>query len=815
MARNLDNWNRYLDNNGKILYGCIQVMVKDGNTVSDIYDRDGVALSNPQLTDNFGRSGHQIFINNDVVAYFFKYIGNGTLVEEQELGIDTSDQTKWNLQYTIENQFGFSFDLTSDTVFCIPTMDALRATDPDNIPEVGGVKVITLLGYNKVGDKEPINYVWNPTSYQPDDNGSSIQSNNHLTGRWIMVKPSEHCDSKHFGIFPQMSDSIYEYQTLRINALFDYCNTADIRPYFNGTYAKKYFAYTNLSVILKDKIDVSYDTVFIDDGTNQISAPGFNGNPFFKNHNTKLVMKEIKTSWNPKANSEYTNVIIDSSPIDMRSWTNKTVTIDVFSSGLIFNGCNFKEINDKISRTITLENMEIKQEWFIDNYDWTNLTSINNKLVLHNFKDANTFITLKNKQNDGNYGDLNEMPVSNITLKNGCIAENSNFTNVTLPGDAELHNVSGSIIITGNGNNLNIVDCWLTIANTANVVLGDVQWRRGNVNFNSSYYIQILTDLLLDNVDVRATFYTPGKNPKYLNCQINQDQLNFLNVEYNGCTINANCIQYPESYTFIYNDTEYPGYYVAGYYTNNFFRENGNIVLRPNSGVTTYEMYGVLSHWCGNYADHNFITDTSFQGVTFTSKFVRYEYKGNYGGCKKDKTTWSQNINYLWLGIGEGSDRQVLPETCYDNSGLWLVNDARATSGNEMGRELYWVLNIKNMNIPVGNLFWLPNIQSTQSISTNVTVQSFIRNGAEYPYNYYANEFNPYYTGSSFNSNTWTFSLPGPNRYEYSGICMFTNSDIDRKTTALFHGAWANHEDTSRWICRVQVDIEIYRYSDM
>lgn len=813
--RNFDNWNRYLDNNGKILYGCIQVMVKDGNTVADIYDRDGVALSNPQLTDNFGRSAHQIFVNNDVVAYFFKYIGNGTLVEEQELGIDTSDQTKWNLQYTIENQFGFSFDLTSDTVFCIPTMDALRATDPDNIPEVGGVKVITLLGYNEVGDKEPINYVWNPNSYQPDDNGSSIQSNGHLTGRWIMVKPTEHCDSKHFGIFPQMSDSIYEYQTLRINALVDYCNTVDIRPYFNGTYAKKYFAYTNLSIILKDKIDVSYDTIFIDDGTNQISAPGFNGDPFFKNHNTKLVMKEIKTSWNPKVNSEYTNIIIDSNPVDMRSWTNKTVTLDVFSTGLTFDGCDFKEVNDKISGTITLENMEIKQEWFTNNYDWANLTSINNKLVLHNFKDANTFITLKNKQGDGNYGDLNEMPVSNITLRSGCIAENSNFTNVTLPGSAELHNVSGSIIITGSGNDLNIVDCWLTIANTANVVLGNVQWRRGNVNFNSSYYIQVLTDLLLDNVDVRATFYTPGKNPKYINCQINQDQINFLNVEYNGCTINANCIQYPESYTFIYNDTEYPGYYVAGYYINNFFRENGNVVLRPNTGVTTYEMYGVLSHWCGNYADHNFITDTAFQGVTFTSKFVRYEYKGNYGKCKKDKTSWNQNISYLWLGIGEGNNRQVLPDTCYSNSGLWLVNDSRATSGNEMGRELYWVLNIQNMNIPVGNLFWLPNIQSTQSISTNVTVQSFIRNGAEYPYNYYSNEFNPYYTGSSFNSNTWTFSLPGPNRYEYSGICMLTNDDIDRKTTALFHAAWDNRNDPSRWICRVQVDIEIWNYADM
>ena len=470
MARNLDNWNRYLDNNGKILYGCIQVMVKDGNTVADIYDRDGVALSNPQLTDNFGRSAHQIFINNDVVAYFFKYIGNGTLVEEQELGIDTSDQTKWNLQYTIENQFGFSFDLTSDTVFCIPTMDTLRATDPDNIPEVGGVKVITLLGYNEVGDKEPINYVWNPTSYQPDDNGSSIQSNSHLTGRWIMVKPTEHCDSKHFGIFPQMSDSIYEYQTLRINALFDYCNTEGLRAFFNGTDSAKYFAYTNLSAILKEPIDVSYGTTFVDDGTNALSVPSFNGDPIFKNHNTQLFTRTIKTSWNPKFNSQYDEVIIDNYPGDMRAWTNKMVVIDEFHTGLSFNNCDMV-VNDKISGTVTIENMELKQEWFTTTYDWSKLTSINNRINLDNFDDPNVYITLKNKQHEADYGDLNEQTISNVTLLAGAIAENASFSNVTLSGNTELHNVSGSVVISGSPANMNFIDTWLTIANTANVVI--------------------------------------------------------------------------------------------------------------------------------------------------------------------------------------------------------------------------------------------------------------------------------------------------------------------------------------------------------
>ena len=83
--RNLDLWNRYLDNSGKILQGCIQVMVKDGNTNADIYDSDGTAIQNPQLTDEYGRSEKQIFIEEDVVAYFYKYIGTGSFANIEKL----------------------------------------------------------------------------------------------------------------------------------------------------------------------------------------------------------------------------------------------------------------------------------------------------------------------------------------------------------------------------------------------------------------------------------------------------------------------------------------------------------------------------------------------------------------------------------------------------------------------------------------------------------------------------------------------------------------------------------------------------------
>ena len=48
--RNFDNWNRYQDNSGNVLRGCVQFNVKDGDTVAPIYDSDGTPLDNPQLT---------------------------------------------------------------------------------------------------------------------------------------------------------------------------------------------------------------------------------------------------------------------------------------------------------------------------------------------------------------------------------------------------------------------------------------------------------------------------------------------------------------------------------------------------------------------------------------------------------------------------------------------------------------------------------------------------------------------------------------------------------------------------------------------
>ena len=305
--RNFDSWNRYKDNNNQPLHGCVMFNVKDGNTVAPIFDSDGTPLDNPILTDNYGRTQHQVFVNEDVVAYFYKYIGTGSYNTQQD--IDISDDSKWSLQYTSENILETNFSIVSDSAMCVNSIEDLRALDIEGVPEVSGVKVITLLGYNECGDKEPINYIWNAQSEDADDNGSIIQSDNQRTGRWKMVKPTEHCDSRHFGIFPSNTIN-FVGNTARIEQWLTYCNVACLRPYFSSNGDYKYYRYNNLA-ITNPVIDVAPNVTFLDTGTANNWSCEINGNPYFYNHSTNLASKLVKSSWGAYNFINPEHVIID------------------------------------------------------------------------------------------------------------------------------------------------------------------------------------------------------------------------------------------------------------------------------------------------------------------------------------------------------------------------------------------------------------------------------------------------------------------------------------------------------------------------
>lgn len=336
--RNFDNWTCYRDLKGKILCGCVQFNVNGGNTPAPIFDRNGTAIANPQITDILGRTQHQVFIDEDVTAYFYKYVGNGTIAEEESLGIDTSDVSRWALQFTCDNVLAFGASFDSISAMEIGTMSDLRAIDPESVPNVGGVKEIILGGYYEAGDCEQVRYIWDANSTESDDNGSIIKCNDLLTGRWLLVTPTEHCDSRHFGVFPQPSAFTQVDHSTRIAQLVAYCNKVSIRPFFNGSDDTPFFIYSFLNVICKNAIDVSEGTKFEDKDDSSITAE-FNGNPLFQNGNTDLVTKKCRTSWKYKSVTGYSEVIIDEANIIQKTYSDAKVSVLVPVSGFTFNSC--------------------------------------------------------------------------------------------------------------------------------------------------------------------------------------------------------------------------------------------------------------------------------------------------------------------------------------------------------------------------------------------------------------------------------------------------------------------------------------------
>lgn len=808
MFRNFDNWDVYIDNDRKILAGCIQFMLKDGTTSANIYDSDKVPIENPQITDINGRTQEQVFIDDDIRAYVYKYVGTGTLVNERQLGIDTSDTSKWALQYTIESASIDERAVSGLSAMGVNTMDDLRALDPSEVPEIDGYKIITLNGYFEAGDKEPVNYVWDSQSMLLDDNGSVIMSDNALTGRWILVQPTEHCDSRHFGVFPQDSEDSEEDHSVRMTQLISYCNTHSIRPYFNGSQGYPYFIYQNIAFQSRNAIDVSDDTVFVDKGTGNRFFGEWNGNPYFLNANTTVNSKTVRHSWHFKNYSTGTvKYIVDStwSPVML---SNIDVEFEISpASSTQLTDCELSS-NEKITDTIVLTGMTVHTDWFADDYDWSKLMMVNCKVILQNCKDANTYILLKNKLHEANYGDLGEQTVSNATLLADCIAENASFSNVTLTGNTELHNVSGTITISGAAYQLNFIDCWLTLTNTSQVVLSNIMWRRGSIVCAAA--IQPLTTLYLENVDVNASFYAPGVEAKMYDCAIKVQQNLFRLVDIVDCRIEANIMQYPENAT-VY-EGQGPAYFWCGNYFGNKFLGDARIYLAPISGVDySDKTLGLTTKICNNMSDHLFVDDSLWNGVTKHGwqSLGDFRYQGNTGGCPVYVDEVSYTIPYQYIGVTDQSDYYPdfgqycmnVPGTT-DRTGVWIVRDARTAPSRDVAYDVYWIINLKNVPLDTSRLFKLPYLRGATSIDVEVDITVFIRPDQYTNWPFYTNTFR--IAGSSLahanvqpGSEVAYVSSFRPMKFHHSGIRYCDNDQIDEMKSSLTQTLWACQEHPS------------------
>lgn len=533
--RAFDTWNSYLDNDGHLLHGKIRFCKKGTTENVTIYNSSDVAIRNPEFTDMLGRTEYQVFLNGEdnVTAYFYKYIGTGNMM--QWPGEDY-DPTRWAYQYSSDSMDPTSsIDLSSDTANGVANMEDLRAVDPDTVPSIHGVKLLWLYGYYHAGDTSPVLYYWDSSSLDSDDGGATIMSNEEPgMGRWKLASREIHFDVRHFGIFPlddkYSTDYSYTSQMANCAAYLDkegldawFPSLNDDPSYYlldgSNTFGIKGDIYVSDAARFQVKSGTTGTTIVCHE-LHKTTPYLFDSS--VQNGNASLTADWINISWvggNCDGNARV-GWVIDSSSFS-RVITGKEVHfVANGSSALQLNNCVITS-NKQITGQILIQNSIIKTEFFADDYDWRNLTSVGNDIRLVNCKDANTYILLKNKQNESNYGDLGEQQINADVIAGGTIENCYGRINFIQHGNTELHNASLDISGLTANDNLNCVSCWITVPSAC--VVGSIQMRRGSFGYSgqSSSTVQLLQNSMFDKAEINTPLTTLGADVSFTNCDIN------------------------------------------------------------------------------------------------------------------------------------------------------------------------------------------------------------------------------------------------------------------------------------------------------
>lgn len=651
--RSFDNWISYLNNDGNLLHGKIR-FCKQGTTDNVvIYNSDETPIRNPEFTDMLGRTEYQVFVDSDanVTAYFYQYIGTGDMMQWPD---EDYDPTRWAYQYSSDNLDPVSvLDITSDNVPGVATMSGLRAVDPATVPAVGGVKMIWLYGYYNAGDKSPVLYVWDEDDRTNDDGGAVIASTAVPgVGRWHLATRELHFDVRHFGIFATNDKYSTDYSyTSQLSNCANYINNEGCDAWFPDIYNQaayylfdgtntfsisgdiycgntvKFVCKTGTSGTAISCHELHKKTSGLFDGSVQTGAATLTADNINVSWIEGLAVGDARVSWT----------------VDTTNWartiTGKKVIFNAPGhSGLSLNNCQV-ESHKAITNGITMENMAIKTEWFADNYNWNNLSLYNCTVKLQDCKDADTYIRLKNKLGQVDYGDLGEQTVTNAQFGNNCIVENCGGS-ATFAGNAELHNVTLTASFTGSTPNINCVDCWLTIQGSPTFSL--VSLSRGTLGGSGG--INVLSTLKADNVVLDNSVNLLGATLLLDACVINgaishigdpiQENVrgcifnNSISIRGGGSNVVVNAV-WQDNVGFVAapiiidrtnldpDDTHHTYTYENN--TGNFPRKD-HIVLRPTiltnlSGIS----YGSIANSFGVVSYSSGMTN---DGVTDTSKYL-------------------------------------------------------------------------------------------------------------------------------------------------------------------------------------------------
>ena len=634
----------YHDNAGLLLVGRVRFCNLDSSP-AEVFAEDGTtSLGSSVFTDSSGRLVHQPFLaDHHYLIYFDKYVGHATMTEDD-------DPESWEEQGSAIDRYNtIGIETDGETVTPIATINALRHTDPETVSEFDGVRVANLLGYYVVGDKPSIYYAWNPTLTDADDGGSVIKVADIATGRWVLKECPVRLDVRHFGAFPESSDSAHLTQRYAIQKAGGFARSHGCGIYFHADAFSVFYDITGLTIHDVDCNPAarlySTDTKAYIVGIEQIFLGGSGTG------RVELIAPTVRTSWENEYHYADLNpsekLIVDAPLYGVpRQWSGIIVEMGVYCGpNMTFDNCDIVS-RGVISGNITLKNIDIKTEWFADGYSWTDLSMINCTVRLRNCKDATTYVTLKNKISEADYGDLGEQTVTGVTLLAGCVVENAYFVNVTIQGATELHNVTGTVLTDANSlPQLNAVDCWLTFADASDFTVTGLTLNRGAISASNKMFVTA------ENPTSAAPIVVTIKDAE-INCE--------MEVSYAQLHLERNIVNYDILHVGQMNS-------ISEVIVGNTFNAQLKISNFQETGLPPAGVvHAVWKDNIGNVSDPLVIDHAK---IKTTDSEHGYVYEGNTGTFKS-----SASAHYvITLNIAYNRDTAATTDNTISKQDEWLI----------------------------------------------------------------------------------------------------------------------------------------------
>lgn len=511
----MDTWAMAFTNEGRPLVGKIEFCEANTTELKSIFTTDGAELMNPIYCN--GITSYQVMLDNgDYTVRYYEYIGNGNMESD-------FNEASWRLYKTelVSAPKANSTAGTDGVSATVSTIADLKAIDNMEDGTVVGV-----VGYYTAEDCPLRYYVWHENGNYNDDGGIIIKSDTTTSGAWVLKIPSSYIDVRWYGDIPSNS-SLSSVNTSSLGQRTKAATAAN--KYAKDLYFPSYNKGTSVGFYMFDgsnTVSVNKD-IIVDNAVRFVVKHGTSGTQVtcheLKACERYLFVSElgssiggynitadvIDTSWYSSDRAVATGArvkyVIDylQSPMTFND-TYVELANDV-TQAVTFNNCTLEGFK-RLSGNVIMSNMMVKTEWFKDDYDYSKLSLYNCQIELENCKDANTYILLKTKQNDPNYGDLGEQSINASVLPGGTI-ENC-FGTITLAshGNWEFHNVSLTVNNLNATDSINAVDSWLTI--NSDSTLNGLQLRRGSLNGTGSF--TLIAQSLIENSSISIPINTTG-----------------------------------------------------------------------------------------------------------------------------------------------------------------------------------------------------------------------------------------------------------------------------------------------------------------